>query len=298
MNSVRAASASSSALARSVPSTFETKRTRGAPRVSGCSASTAMAGPRSEPPMPMLMTVSNGVPAEPRIVPLRTSVGELQHALALGEHLARDVRAARGVRGSRRHAQRGVQHGAILGGVDGLAGPHRFDARAQARGIGEAGQQAQPVVVDALAGKVEVQPNGFAGESAAACRIAIAKRAQGNGTGFPGARLQGTPCGVQIVLGHRREICWQTGPRWYRQPLKVATLDSTLRQNTAGHQRAAESWVTTANKSALERGATCATGPPRVATMNGTSGLSMDCGRLQSLLAYGSVRHHSSLRSG
>ena len=45
--------------------------------------------------MPMLITVVNGAPLEPRITPSRTLVGERQHALAFGEHLACDGLAAR-----------------------------------------------------------------------------------------------------------------------------------------------------------------------------------------------------------
>ncbi len=131
------------------------------------------------------------------------ALGECQHALALGEHLARDVLAARTVGRYARHAQRRVQYRAPFGGVDGFAAPHRLDARAQSGGIGQARQQAQAVVIDALARKIQVEPGGFAREAAAARRIRVAQRAQAHGAGFGGARLQGTPGGGQIVVGHR-----------------------------------------------------------------------------------------------
>ena len=98
--------------------------------------------------------------------------GECQHALALGEHLACDVLATGTVGGDAGHAQRRVQYRAPFGGVDGLAAPHGLDARTQAGGIGEARQQMQAVVVDALAGEIEVEAGGFARETAAARRIA------------------------------------------------------------------------------------------------------------------------------
>ena len=228
MNSVRAASASSSALARSVPSTLETKRTRGAFAVSGCSASTAMAGPRSEPPMPMLMTVVNGAPPEPRTTPSRTLFGELQHALALGEHLARDVFAARGVGGDAGHAQRGVQHRATFGGVDGLAAPHGLDARAQVRRHRRgwpAGAGRRRRCAGARNRGTGRRPRARIGCRAPDPRRA--GRARRTARVSRGARLQGTPGGGQIVMGHRgrRTIrgC-ETGPRWYRQ--RTASCDS------------------------------------------------------------------------
>ena len=81
--------------------------------------------------------------------------------------------------------------------------PHGLDARAQVRGIGEIGQQAQAVVVDALAREIEVQARGLARKAAAALRVRVAQRAQRDGAGFRGARLQGAPRGGQVVMGHR-----------------------------------------------------------------------------------------------
>ncbi len=55
-NSVSAASRSRTASCRSAPSTFDTKRTVRSRSVKERSTSYAMAGPRSEPPMPTLTT--------------------------------------------------------------------------------------------------------------------------------------------------------------------------------------------------------------------------------------------------
>ena len=56
MNSVSAGSRSRTASCRSAPSTFDTKRNVSSRSVNARSASYAIAGPRSEPPMPMLTT--------------------------------------------------------------------------------------------------------------------------------------------------------------------------------------------------------------------------------------------------
>ena len=61
MNSVDAASTRFSTSARCVPSTLDTKCTRG-PTAYGRSASVTMSGPRSLPPMPMLTTSAIGAP--------------------------------------------------------------------------------------------------------------------------------------------------------------------------------------------------------------------------------------------
>jgi hypothetical protein len=95
-----------------------------------------------------------------------------------------------------------MQHGPVFGGVDGLTGPHRLDARAQIRRIGEAGQQAQAIVVDTLARKIEVQARGLARKTGTTFRICVAQRAQWDGAGFRGARLQGPPGGGHLVMDH------------------------------------------------------------------------------------------------
>ena len=86
------------------------------------------------------------------------------------------------------HAQRGVQHRAAS--VVLMASPRHIASMRARRsgGIGEAGQQAQAVVVDALAREVEVQAHGLAGEAAAARRIARRAARAGSRRGFPLAR--------------------------------------------------------------------------------------------------------------
>src|SRR5205814_1845867 len=67
MKSVVAGSASRSTSARRTPSMLETNSQRGAPRVKAESACTAMAGPKSEPPMPLFPTRRKGLPALPGV---------------------------------------------------------------------------------------------------------------------------------------------------------------------------------------------------------------------------------------
>ena len=50
-----------------------------------------------------------------------------------------------------------MQDGAVLGGVDLLAGEHRVDARAQAARLGEFEQQAQRFLVEQLPREIEQQ---------------------------------------------------------------------------------------------------------------------------------------------
>ena len=73
MNSVRARSRFCSVSARSAPSTLATKCMRGPSPAKGESARDAIAGPRSEPPMPILTTSLNGAPVAPRMSPERTA---------------------------------------------------------------------------------------------------------------------------------------------------------------------------------------------------------------------------------
>ena len=108
------------------PSMLETNSQRGAPPVYARSASTAMAGPRSEPPMPMFTTSRNGWPLLPVIAPLRTPSAKASMRARSLITVFSDLRAAD--RCARRLAQRHVQHGAVLGGVDALAAPHGVDA--------------------------------------------------------------------------------------------------------------------------------------------------------------------------
>jgi hypothetical protein len=73
MKSVVSGLSPSSAAARCAPSTFDTKCTRGRGRRNAVSASVTKSGPRSEPPIPMLITSVNGRPLQPARAPLAIS---------------------------------------------------------------------------------------------------------------------------------------------------------------------------------------------------------------------------------
>ena len=78
--------------------------------------------------MPMLTIERIGSPVEPRHSPLRTRVGEDRHAVEDLVDLGDDVGAVDDERVVAGPAQRGVQRGAVLGGVDVLAGEQRGEA--------------------------------------------------------------------------------------------------------------------------------------------------------------------------
>ena len=87
--------------------------------------------------MPMLTMLRIGLPVWPIHRPRADLVRELGHPV---EHLVhRRARRRRRRPGSLapRRPQRDVQHGAVLGDVDLLAGEHRVDALAQAGLLGQ-----------------------------------------------------------------------------------------------------------------------------------------------------------------
>ncbi len=71
-NSVSAGSRSAVAPAKSLPSTFETKRNRMSGLVCAASAIVAISGPRCDPPIPMFTTLRIGRPVAPVQSPDRT----------------------------------------------------------------------------------------------------------------------------------------------------------------------------------------------------------------------------------
>jgi hypothetical protein len=109
-----------STAASSWPSTLETKWKR-LPGAANSSASTAICGPRSEPPMPMLTT--SVMAASARTCSAYASMASSVSCTS-AESLGR--RPAFG-----RRAQQPVQHGAVLGVVDALAGEHGVAVRSR-----------------------------------------------------------------------------------------------------------------------------------------------------------------------
>src|SRR6185312_10502666 len=98
-------------------------------------------------------------------------------------------------------AQRHVQHGAILGGVDALAAEHRRDAALEVARRGQRAQQAQGIVVDALLGVVVVQARSLGHQALAALRVGGEQLAQVAGLKLVAVLLQGLPLGQQGEVG-------------------------------------------------------------------------------------------------
>ncbi len=113
MNSVSAASRSCVASQTSLPSTFDTNRQVRPRSVKSRSASYAIAGPRSEPPMPMLTTLRMRLPGEARPLARAHTVRELGHLVEHVVDVGDDVlavdheRARRGACATRRGARPG-----------------------------------------------------------------------------------------------------------------------------------------------------------------------------------------------
>ena len=133
MNSVSSAARSRVASTKSVESTFDTKRNVRSRSVYARSASYAITGPRSEPPIPMLTTLRMRLAGVALPVARADAVGEGGHAVEHLVHLGDDVDAVDDERRALRHPQRHVQHRAVLGDVDVLAAEHRVAALPRAR---------------------------------------------------------------------------------------------------------------------------------------------------------------------
>ena len=114
------------------------------------SARVAMAGPRSEPPMPILMTSVIGWPSAPRTRPSRTSAAKLSifSRTPMTSGITSLPSTRTGLPSKLR--KRRVQHGALLGRVDLLASEHRLALGLDLGGLGELDERSQNACVDAL----------------------------------------------------------------------------------------------------------------------------------------------------
>ena len=138
MNSVSAGSRSRVASAKSVPSTFETKRKRHVAlavvpqRLVGHHRAEVGAADAD------VDDVADALAGMPEPVAAAHLVGERGHAVEHRVHLGHDVVAVDDDRTAPRGARkRDVQHRALLGRVDLLAAEHRVDALAQAALLGQ-----------------------------------------------------------------------------------------------------------------------------------------------------------------
>ena len=97
----------------------------------------------------------------PDVTPVAERVRERRHLLQHPVHVRDDIDAVDDETRPRRHAQRDVQHGAVLGDVDVLAAEHGVDPRPQPAGLGEVEQQFQRLRVDPVLGVVEIPTRGL-----------------------------------------------------------------------------------------------------------------------------------------
>ena len=161
MNSVSAGSRSCVASAKSVPSTFETKRNV---RLAVAVMLQRLVGHHRPEVRAADADVDDVAdPLAGVALPLAAAdlVGEARHLVEHGVDLGHDVLAVDQDRLAFRGAQGDVQHGAILGDVDLLAAEHRVDPVAQARLLGQLQQEVERLVGDAVLGVVEEEARGL-----------------------------------------------------------------------------------------------------------------------------------------
>ena len=121
--------------------------------------------------------------------------GEIPHAAEHVVHVGRDVLAVDAQIVFDGDAQRGVQHGAVLGGVDVFAVKHRRAAVFEAGGAGQSNELADAVVVHQVLRQVDVQPGRIEAESVGAVRVGIEKLAEGAAGKLVVVRLEVVPLG-------------------------------------------------------------------------------------------------------
>ena len=155
MNKVLAGSRPRNVSPMSAPSTLDTKWLRSNGGENGDNARVAIAGPRSEPPMPILMTSVIGWPRAPRTRPSRTSAAKWSIFSRVRDDVRHDVVSIDQDRRAGEIAQCGVQDGAVLGDVDFLSGEHRVTPGLDPARLGELDERPQNGGVDALLGKIK-----------------------------------------------------------------------------------------------------------------------------------------------
>ena len=137
MNSVSAGSRSRMASAKSVPSTFETKRKVEAALAVVPQRLVGHDRPEVGAADADVDDVADALAGVALPCAAAHAVGEVGHPVEHGVDLGHDVLAVDDDRRAARCAQRHVQHGAVLGDVDLLAREHGVDALAQAGLLGE-----------------------------------------------------------------------------------------------------------------------------------------------------------------
>ena len=140
MKRVCSGSRSTNASVRAAGSMFETKRKLRSRRENDRRAWYAMAGPRSEPPIPRFTIAVIGLPVAPVQRPGADVVGKRAHPVEHRVDLADNVDTIHADRARLRCSQCGVQHRSILGGVDPVAAHHRVSGCSESGFVGECGE--------------------------------------------------------------------------------------------------------------------------------------------------------------
>ena len=108
-------------------------------------------------------------------------------------HLAHHIGAADDQRAVARHAQRHVEHRAVLGDVDVLPGEHRIAPLGNAGFRGELHEEPKRLVGDTILREVEEQPGRLARQALGAARVGAEERAEVHAPDPGGMRLERLP---------------------------------------------------------------------------------------------------------
>ena len=151
--------------------------------------------------MPMLTTVVIRSPVAPVHSPERTRSANARHPVEHLVHVGDHVLAVHDEARVARQAQRGVQHGPVLGDVDVLAGEHRGDPLAQPGPLGERDERRDGLVGDQVLAVVEVELGGLDGQARAALRVGgeeLTERRRGEGLVLVAQRAPGSRSGEVV----------------------------------------------------------------------------------------------------
>ena len=191
MKSVVRASADSSTSARCTPSTLETNSQRGDPAVKARSACTAMAGPKSEPPIPIFTMSVKRWPLLPRMAPPRTpSANSSIRARSASTSLSMSAPPTAAPAGWRSATCSTARPSVGL-----MISPHHMASmRARKRyRVGEPEEPGEGRLIEPLAREVHEEPLPLAREALEPLRVALEEVAHRDRPEAYGVRLEFAP---------------------------------------------------------------------------------------------------------
>ncbi len=165
-----------------------------------------MTGPRSEPPMPILITFFTLLAGETLPRARAHAVGERRHLVQHRMHFRNHVYAVGKNLLRLRRAQRHMQHRPVLRQIDLFAAEHGITPFLKARLFRQFDQQLDGLVSDAVFRIIEEQSLGLDGKARSAPRIFCKKVAQMNLAHLGGVLFKRLPGGQrgQRSYGFRR----------------------------------------------------------------------------------------------